>query len=192
MEMIVYQYWKLLMEKIDYLALLRGINVGGNNIIKMNELYKLFESMNYTDIKTYIQSGNVMFKDSKKEKLNIRKIIEKTLFEKMGNEIKTLILTFREIESIYNNKPDGFAEEKATYKYDVIFLIDPLTTKEMKTELSARHGVDEIYEGKNIFYIKRSIKKLSSSYLTKMIRTPMWQNITVRNWNTTEKLYELM
>jgi uncharacterized protein (DUF1697 family) len=49
-----------IMEKINYVALLRGVNVGGNNIIKMNELKIIFEIMNLSDVKTYIQSGNVI------------------------------------------------------------------------------------------------------------------------------------
>jgi uncharacterized protein (DUF1697 family) len=68
---------KNIMEKINYVALLRGINVGGNNIIKMNELKILFENMNLSDVQTYIQSGNVIFNDFEKNKLKLGKKIEK-------------------------------------------------------------------------------------------------------------------
>ena len=180
------------MKKTEYLALLRGINVGGKNLIKMNNLAELFESMGFTDIKTYIQSGNILFKDLEKDKIKIKEKIEKTLFEKMKMEIKVLIITFKEIKNIFNNIPNGFGEEMKDYKYDVIFLIEPLTTKMMLKELTAKEGVDEIYEGKNVFYIKRFIKKLTASYIKKIMKTEMWQYITIRNWNTTKKLYELM
>jgi uncharacterized protein (DUF1697 family) len=179
-------------EKIDYLILLRGINVGGNNVIKMNELQELFESMNFTDIKTYIQSGNVLFMDSEKEKGKLTEKVEKALYIKMKNEIKVLILTFSEIEKILKNIPNGYFAEDKKFKHDVIFLIEPLTTKEMLKELPKKVGNDEIYEGKKVFYIKRSIEKLTGSYLAKIMKTTMWQNVTVRNYNTTRKLYELM
>ena len=110
----------------------------------------------------------------------------------MNIEIKVLILTFSEIKNLLENKPDGFAEENEEYKYDVIFLIDPLTTKVMRKELSAKEGVDEIFEGNKLFYIKRYIKRLTGSYLKNIMRTEMWQYITIRNWNTTKKLYEIM
>jgi len=58
------------MDKIDYIALLRGINVGGKNTIKMDELKKIFKNIGFTDIDTYIQSGNVLFKDYEKTKKN--------------------------------------------------------------------------------------------------------------------------
>jgi uncharacterized protein (DUF1697 family) len=180
------------MEKIDYLALLRGINVGGNNIIKMIELNKLFELMIFTDIKTYIQSGNILFKADEKDKLKVANKIEKVLFEKYKSEIKVLILKLSEIENIVKKIPKGFAEEIEKYKYDIVFLIEPLTTKEVLKELAKREGSDEIYEGKKVFYLKRLIKNLTGSYFTKIMKTPMWKNVTVRNWNTTKKLYELM
>ena len=182
----------MLKKKTDYLALLRGINVGGKNLIKMNELQELFEALNFTDVKTYIQSGNILFKDDNKDKLEIAGKIEKALFDKMKNEIKVLILTLSDLKYLVDNIPDGFGAEYEKFKYDVIFLIKPLTTKQVLRELPAKKGDDEIYEGKNAFYIKRSIKKLSGSYLIKIIKTPIWQNMTVRNWNTTKKLYELL
>jgi uncharacterized protein (DUF1697 family) len=74
------------MEKIKYVVLLRGINVGGNNIIKMNDLKKLFEEMNFSGVKTYIQSGNVLFNDCENDKMKLIKIIEKELFEKLNNK----------------------------------------------------------------------------------------------------------
>jgi len=180
------------LKKIDYLVLLRGINVGGKNLLKMNDLTELFESMGFTDIITYIQSGNIIFKDFEKDKLKIKEKIEKTLFQKMNIEIKVLIITFSEIKNVLDNKPDGFGEENKRYKYDVIFLIEPLTTEMMSKELTAKEGVDEIYKGKKVFYIKRSIEKLTGSYMKKIMKTEMWKYITIRNWNTTKKLYELM
>jgi uncharacterized protein (DUF1697 family) len=180
------------MENVDYLVLLRGINVGGKNIIKMDELKKLFEEMGFTDVKTYIQSGNILFKDYENDKIKLRKRIEKLLFDKLNIKINVLVLILSNIKKIINNIPHGFGEENEKYKYDVIFLIEPLTKKEVIKELKTSAGDDEICEGEKVFYIKRLIEKLSGSFLEKIIKTPMWQNITIRNFNTTKKLYELM
>jgi uncharacterized protein (DUF1697 family) len=180
------------MEKIDYLVLLRGINVGGKNIIKMNELKKLFEKMGSMDVKTYIQSGNILFKDCENDKVKLRKRIEKRLFDELNVKINVLVLILSDLKNIISNIPHGFGEENEKYKYDVIFLIEPLTKKEVIKELKTNETGDEIYEGEKSFYIKRLIEKLTGSYLAKIINTPMWQNITIRNLNTTKKLYELM
>ncbi|MCL2284042.1 MAG: DUF1697 domain-containing protein [Fibromonadales bacterium] len=178
------------MKKTDYLVLLRGINVGGKNTIKMDDLKKAFEKMKFSDIKTYIQSGNVLFKDYENNKLKIAKRIEKKLFEMTQNEIMIKILTFSDLHEIISDIPDGFGDEPEKYKYDVLFLIEPLTTKEIMTKIKIMKGNDKIYEGKKAFYVKRIAEKLTGSYITEITKT--WQNVTVRNLNTTRKLHELM
>ncbi|MDR2811422.1 MAG: DUF1697 domain-containing protein [Tannerellaceae bacterium] len=183
---------KNVVEKIDYLVLLRGINVGGNNIIKMNYLKKLFEELGFSDIKTYIQSGNILFKDTEEDKIKLVERIERILFEKLNCKINAMILTFPDMERIISGKPDGFGEENDRFKYDVIFLIDPLTTKEAIQEIKAKEGVDEIYEGEKVVYSKRLIEKITKSYISKIVGTPIYRNITIRNWNTTKRLYELI
>ena len=180
------------MKNIDYLVLLRGINVGGNNIIKMDELNKIFVEMGFMDVKTYIQSGNILFRDHDKNKAKLRDKIEKTIFEKLDININVLILTLSEIKDILNNIPKKFGEESKKYKYDIVFMIEPLTTKEVIKEMKQREGGDEIFEWDKVFYIKRLIEKLTGSYLSRIMKLQMWQNITIRNLNTTKKLYELM
>ena len=182
------RFW---MDKIKYLALLRGINVGGKNIIKMDELKKLFEEMKFINIKTYIQSGNVIFQDYENNKIKIQKKIEKVLYKKLNISINIAIFTFSEIEEIVNKKPKKFGEDIEN-KYEVIYLIEPLNINEAIKEIKTREGVDKMFKGKNVIYISRLIKNLNKSYFSKIIDTPIYQNITIRNWNTTKKLYELM
>jgi uncharacterized protein (DUF1697 family) len=114
------------MEKIKYIALLRGINVGGKSIIKMNELKTVFEKLKFSEIKTYIQSGNIIFSDTEKDKTKLTKIIQKALFEKFNYDCPTIIYNINEYQNIINNIPNGFGTEKEKYKYDVWFLINQL------------------------------------------------------------------
>jgi uncharacterized protein (DUF1697 family) len=179
------------MEKIKYLVLLRGINVGGNNIIKMNDLKYLFEKLNYTDVKTYIQSGNVIFNDYEIDKNKLKDTIEKALFKKLKNKINIVILTFKEMNQIVNKKPKGFGEDNEN-KYDVIYLMEPLNVKDAIKEIKTREGVDKLYKGEKVIYISRSIKNLTKSYFSKILETPIYKDITIRNWNTTKKLCELL
>ncbi|GBR76146.1 protein DUF1697 [Candidatus Termititenax persephonae] len=180
------------MGKMQYLALLRGINVGGNNIIKMGELRKLFAEMGFADVLTYIQSGNVVFKCSEKNKLKLKAQIEKILLKKFGNKITLAILTLAEMQKVIADKPSGFGENKKAYKYDVVFLLEPLKAPDALKEFNPRDGVDKISAGKNVIYVSRLIKQITKSRFTKIIGTKIYQNMTIRNWNTTEKLYKLM
>ena len=179
------------MNKTTYLVLLRGINVGGKNIIKMIELKKLFEKLRFTDVKTYIQSGNVIFKDYEKNRIKLKTKIEKILLTELKNKINIMILEFSEIREVIDKKPKGFGEDKEN-KYDVIYLMKPLKPKAALKWIKTRDGVDKIYTGRNILYISRLTKYIGKSYFSKMIKTPIYENITIRNWNTTKKLYELM
>jgi uncharacterized protein (DUF1697 family) len=180
------------MKQTEYLVLLRGINVGGNNLIKMNELKKIFEEMNFVDVITYIQSGNIIFNDFEKSKSKIMEKIEQKLFDKLKSKITTVVLTFPELKEIIDKKPEGFGEYKDEYKYDVVFLIEPLKAKDAIKEFEPRDGVDKIYEGKNVLYFSRLIKQLTKSKISKIVGSSIYKNISIRNWNTTEKLYELM
>jgi uncharacterized protein (DUF1697 family) len=89
-------------------------------------------------------------------------------------------------------KPHKYGEENEKYQYDVIYLIEPLTAKEAMKEIQARDGVDEVYEGNKVLYFKRLKEKITKTYLTKIIGMSIYKNMTLRNWNTTEKIFELM
>ena len=180
------------MDKIKYVALLRGINVGGNNIIKMDELRKIFEEIGFSDVKTYIQTGNVIFNDTEKDKLKLTENIEEILLKEIKSKINIVILTFSEMTEIIIKKPEGFGENDEEYKYDVIFLIEPLKTKDAIKEFNPREGVDKIYAGKKVLYHSILKKERTKSHITKILESKIYSKISIRNWNTTKKLYELM
>jgi uncharacterized protein (DUF1697 family) len=100
-------------------------------------------------------------------------------------------LTLSEIKEVINKKLKDFGENNEN-KYDVIYLIEPLKAKDAIKEIRTRDGVDKLYEGKKVLHISRPIKDLTKSYFSKILETPIYQDITIRNWNTTTKLYELM
>jgi uncharacterized protein (DUF1697 family) len=90
-----------------YVCLLRGINVGGNNIIKMVDLKNCFEKNGYVDVRTYIQSGNVIFSASVKEDILISKI-EELLFQTFNLKIVVVVISVIHLQSIVKNAPYGF------------------------------------------------------------------------------------
>ena len=169
--------------------MLRGINVGGNNIIKMDALKMLFEGLGLTGVTTYIQSGNVLFNSPERDRRHLTERIEQALWEKAGGKIKGVLLTFAEMEEVIVQKPKGFGENKD--RYDVIFLMGELKAADAIKEFRPREGVDAIYEGKNVLYIARLIAQLTKSRLSKINESSVYQDMTFRNWNTTEKVYQI-
>jgi uncharacterized protein (DUF1697 family) len=179
------------MEQINYIALLRGINVGGNNMIKMNDLKILFEGLKFSEVKTYIQSGNIIFSDKKKDKAKLTGIIQKALLEKFNYDCPIILYNFDEYQNIINNIPKGFGTDQEKYKYDVWFLINKLTAEEVMKSVRLREGVDKIYAGPGVVYTSFLKEMAGKSYFSKIVQLPIYKNITIRNWNTTKKLYEL-
>ncbi|HCT30569.1 MAG TPA: DUF1697 domain-containing protein [Bacteroidales bacterium] len=177
---------------IHYLALLRGINVGGNNIIKMTDLKACFESMGFTDVKTYIQSGNVLFKSTELDKNKLTIDIENKLSSSFNYQSKIVLITYEQLKIAVKDAPKGFGLNPNEYRYDVLFLKEPLTSDEAIKSVKLREGVDNAHAGNDVLYFSRLISLAGKSYLTKIISLPIYKSMTIRNWNTTTKLLELM
>lgn len=176
----------------QYLVLLRGINVGGNNIIKMVDLKASFEAMGFANVRTYIQSGNVLLESAEIDKNSLTARIEKDLSKRFNFQARVVVISQKELAAVVKSAPEGFGEDDEKFRYDVIFLKEPLTPKEAMQSVKVREGVDSAHAGKQALYFSRLISRASQSYLTKIIGMPVYQNMTIRNWNTTTKLLALM
>lgn len=128
------------MEETQYVALLRGINVGGNNIIKMADLKACFEQMGLAQVVTYIQSGNVLFSTNETDKTSLINTIEKALSDRFGYNSRIVLITHEHLKRIVEEAPPGFGQQKETYRYDVIFLKEPLTAAEAIKSVTTRAG----------------------------------------------------
>jgi uncharacterized protein (DUF1697 family) len=180
------------MADIQYLTLLRGINVGGNNIIKMADLKACFENMGFTEVVTYIQSGNVLFRSAEKDRTKLTRKIERVLSERFSYKSRLVVVAHKELKKVVVGAPKGFGKELDKYRYDVIFLKEPLTPGEAMKNVSIKEGIDSAYAGASVLYFSRLISKASQSHLTKIIKLPVYQNMTIRNWSTTTRLLALM
>ncbi len=176
----------------QYLVLLRGINVGGKNIIKMADLRASFEAMGFSNVVTYIQSGNILFQTEEKDISALTTRIEKGISKRFNFEAKVVVISQKELAAIIRDAPEGFGKEEKKFRYDVIFLKEPLTPKEAMKSVRVRDGVDTAHVGKQALYFSRLISRAAQSHLTKIIGMPVYQNMTIRNWNTTTKLLALM
>ena len=175
-----------------YLALLRGINVGGNNIIKMADLKNCFESLGFKDVVTYIQSGNVIFGSSEQDKAKLIASIGQVLSDRFNYTSKIVLVDSEQLKMVINTSPPSFGQSPEEFKYDVVFLIEPLTVDEAYLQIKGREGVDIIQKGKEVLYFSRLNVNAGKSYLSKIVTLPIYKNMTIRNWNTTFRLFELM
>ena len=175
-----------------YVALLRGINVGGNNLIGMAPLKACFEAEGFRGVTTYIQSGNVLFTAGRSTQATLTRQIEKTLSQTFAYESRVVVRSFEQMKMTVENAPRGFGTQPDEYRYDVIFLKEPLTPEEAMKSVTARAGVDRVFAGDSVLYFSRLISKATQSHLNRLVGTPVYKNMTIRNWNTTGKLLALM
>ena len=175
-----------------YVALLRGINVGGNNLIKMTELALCFEKQGFRGVTTYIQSGNVIFEAGASVPGKLTRGIEAAILKTFDCRASVALRSKKEMESIVTRAPKGFGKQPEKYRYDVIFLLDPLTAKKAYASVPTREGVDQAYPGTGVLYFSRLVAKATQSKLSKVASMPMYKNMTIRNWNTTTKLLSMM
>jgi uncharacterized protein (DUF1697 family) len=180
------------MSENRYVALLRGINVGGNNLIKMLDLRTNFAGMGFTQVETYIQSGNVVFSSRQKNKTKLTATIEKALSDAFSYQSRVVVISGRELERVVAQAPKGFGQDPTLYRYDVLFVREPLTTSEALAEVPTKPGVDTVHAGDHALYFRRLVSKAAQSHLPKFVQRPAYKNITVRNWNTTMKLLEMV
>lgn len=176
------------MNTTRYIALLRGINVGGNNIIRMTDLKACFEEMGFTDVATYIQSGNVLFSTKEQDKQCLTSVIEQGLSEGFDYQSKVILITEKHLCQIVNSAPQLFGNEPTEYKYSVLFLREPMTANMAQESIRIKDGVDQVWIGDGVLYFSQLKSKASQSYLTRIIGHPIYKEITIRNWNTTTKL----
>ena len=174
-----------------YVALLRGINVGGRNKVAMADLRKTFEDGGYEAVRTYIQSGNVLF-ESAAARRSLEDDIERLLEARFGVPLVVVVRSHDQLRAVVDDAPKGFGAAPATYHSDVVFLKAPLTAKQAMRVVALREGVDEAWPGTGVIYFARLSALRTKSRMSKIVGTPEYQRMTIRSWSTTTKLLDLL
>jgi uncharacterized protein (DUF1697 family) len=176
-----------------YVALLRGINVGGKNPIPMAGLKTCFEENGFDDVRTYIQSGNVVFSSSVSSQTDLTERVERMLRTTFDHYDASVVLRSRsQMRAIVDHAPKGFGTEPSKYRYDVIFLKPPLTPKAAMHSVPMKEGVDRGWAANGVVYFSRLTSRATQSRLSRVVSMPIYQQMTLRNWNTTSKLRDLV
>ncbi|HET7235616.1 MAG TPA: DUF1697 domain-containing protein [Actinomycetota bacterium] len=176
----------------SYVALLRGINVGGRNPIRMPALKACFEANGFEDVATYIQSGNVLFASRETRAAELAPRIEAMLGEAFSYDATVVVRSHRQVRAVVERAPKGFGAEPARYRYDVIFLKEPLTARAAMAHVPTNPAVDRAHAGTGVLYFSRLTSKATQSRLSKIVSSPIYPSVTIRNWNTTTKLLAML
>lgn len=176
---------------MKYVALLRGINVGGNNKVAMPKLKECFESLGYTNVSTYINSGNVIFESKSKDLAKMSSHIEKGIEKTFGFKIRVVVRDEKNIQKICEGVSSDWKNDNEQ-KTDVLFLWDKYDSKKSIDLVSTKPKIDTLvyFPGAIVWHINKS--DYSKSGMNNFIGTTLYKNMTARNINTVRKLGGLM
>jgi uncharacterized protein (DUF1697 family) len=171
-----------------YVALFRGINVGGKNILPMKDLVRILESIGCEKVKTYIQSGNAVFRTGKIRKKELEEKISSKILETHGFRPKVLLLEVKELADAIENNPFNNIEGKALHFFF-------LESTPVKPDLEKLHNIKSNKEkfklDKNIFYLYAP-DGIGRSKLAAKIEKSLGVPVTARNWNTVGKIIAMV
>lgn len=176
---------------VTYICLMRGINVGGNNMVDMKTLKAVFEAQGFGNVQTYINSGNVLFQSEPCSTSELADICRNAIKESLNLEIGLMIMTAEDLSNAMENAPDWWGSDPNS-KHDAIFAMPPTTSEEIV------QGMGEIkpeyekvaYAGPIIFW-SAALATYSRTRWSKLVQTKYYRSTTIRNINTTWKLLEL-
>jgi uncharacterized protein (DUF1697 family) len=174
-----------------YVALLRGINVGGRNLVAMAELRDTFDAAGYQAASTYIQSGNVLF-ESDTERSSLESELEAVLERRFGVPLVVVVRSHQQLSNVITRAPAGFGDAPDTYHSDAIFLKAPLTSRQAMRVVAVRDGVDQAWAGNGVLYFARLSERRTQSRMSSIVGTPEYRQMTIRSWKTTTKLLSLL
>lgn len=178
------------MEK--YIALLRGVNVGGKNKISMPKLKMAFEEIGYLDVVTYINSGNVVFSSNIQDKSELIRKSEAIIEDTFNVSIPLTVLSVKELSDIVKNAPVWWnTDDKEVYD-NAIFIIPPTSTEEVFTEVGdAKPEYEKIESYGNVIFWSAALKTFNKTRWAKIAGSSVNNKVTIRNANTVKKLLEL-
>lgn len=176
---------------MTYVALLRGINVGGKKKIAMDRLRTAFEGVGMADVRTYINSGNVVFDVARTRRSELTSLLERAIESEFDVPVKVLVKDRKAIKLIRDAIPASWRDD-ATMRCYVLLLWKDIDKPAIVESLSINDDIDDVkyVPGAVIWRVDRDV--LTRSGMMKLPRTDLYRSMTIRNCNTVRKLDELM
>lgn len=174
-----------------HLALLRGINVSGHNMMKMEALKAMLENIGFTNVRTYLQSGNVFVDTPEESASKVGFMIKQEIFKVFGHEVPTIVITKEDLELCFKNSPYLKEKDIDTKKLYVAFVSTALKSENINDLKISQFKPDEASIDGNRIFIKYAVgagkTRLEGKYIEKKLNVI----VTMRNWNTVTNLLKM-
>ena len=174
-----------------HLALLRGINVSGHNMMKMEALKSMLESVGFQNVQTYIQSGNVFVDSDEENAASVGFKIKQEIFAAFGHEVPVVVVNQNDLKNCFKNNPYLKEKEVDTKKLYVAFLSNTLKSESINDLKISQFKPDEASIDGNKIFIKYAVGAGKTRLDQKYIEKKLNLTATIRNWNTVTQLLKM-
>lgn len=173
---------------MKYVALLRGVNVSGKNRVPMTELKQCFTDMGFTNVVTYINSGNVIFESDTSNDASLVQECEGAIEQYFGFRVICAVLTADELQDAMAHAPAWWDKDPAV-KNNALFVIAPATAQQVMKEVGdAKPEYEQVAGYGQIIFWTAPLKTFSRTRYSNVVTSKAYQQITIRNANTVKKL----
>lgn len=170
-------------DRATHVILIRGINVGGKNIVPMASLRAALSDAGYGRVRTYIQSGNVVV--DAPVGADVSSDAQRILADEFSVVTPVMVVESPHLASVVADAPAGFGSDTDEFKHDVVFLSSHVDPAALLDKIRLRDGVDEAWSGQEVLYFRRQSALVARSYMNKIVSMPEYADMTIRNWRTT-------
>ena len=175
-----------------FLALLRGINVGGKNVIPMQDLRACFQDLGFVDVETYIQTGNVLFRAEQTQVKELTSILEAGLSKTFAYSARVALLSRRKYASAISAAPPRWGHDEQQ-KHNAMFTLASTTPKRVLSLLPApKPDIETVSIGPGVIFWSVSKTDQNKTTMAKLARETAYQQLTIRNHNTVFKLQQML
>jgi uncharacterized protein (DUF1697 family) len=176
---------------LKYVALLRGINVGGRNIIKMGALKVCLEQYGFVNVATFIQSGNVIFESDEKNADKLTTQVEAALSKAFDYDSRVVLRSHAQLAAVVAGVPASW-KTRTDLRCNVAFLRGPVTARHALAQVDLEPQVDSIHGCKGVLYLTTLMSGLKRSRFPRLTGKSIYRHMTIRNYNTCQRLLALM
>jgi uncharacterized protein (DUF1697 family) len=176
---------------VTYISILRGINVSGQKLIKMDALRKSYENMGFKNVKTYVQSGNIIFTCNHFEINDLEQKISRQIEQDFGFEVPVIVLTIEKLKQVIENNPFLKDPDKDQSFLHVTFLASKPDQYDHKTIEDKKQSGEEISISNTAVYLYCPNGYGRTKLTNNFLETKLKVGATTRNWKTTNELYKI-
>ena len=176
-----------------YIALLRGVNISGKNKVPMAELKKCFETLGFTEVKTWLNSGNVVFSCDEADTAALTDRIERMIQREFSLSIPVLIIPQEELVDILSHAPDWWGTEDREIYDNLIFILPPASFPDIYREIGEpKEGLEQIQEYRSAVFWSFSRKDYQkTNWWPRTARADIGSKLTIRTANTVRKIVRI-